>query len=147
MTLLVKDANTQTQSLSTQSDAAGNLVCLNVPASVVAGVATPAGATAPIPVMNTAGGVAVDGSGSITTGNTAQNLFGGTIPTNGYLIANPNASDALWFNEGGTAAANAAGSIAIAALGSFATPSGYKPVGVISIVAASTGDKFTAKRW
>jgi hypothetical protein len=147
VTLVVKDGNTQLQSLSTQVDASGNLVPVHTPAAVVAGIAVPASATAPIPVINAAGSPAVDGSGTITTGGTAQNLFSGTVPTNGYLVANPNASDALWICEGGTAAVNGAGSIEIAAGANWNTPSGYKPFGVVSILGPNTADKFTARRW
>jgi hypothetical protein len=146
--LLVKDANTQIQSLSTQSDVAGSLACVNVPASVVNGVATPASALAPLPVICTAGAPAVDGSGTIAVGGTAQTLFGGTAPLNGFLVANPAASgDTLYFNDAGTAVVAGAGSIPLAPGAVFTTPSGYKPGGAVSIIGAATGDKFTARRW
>jgi len=148
MTLLVKDANTQVQSLSTQSDVAGSLTVVNVPASLVGGIATPAQATAPLPVINTAGAVAVDGSGTIATGGMAQLLFGGVVPVNGFLIANPAASgDTLYFNDAGTAVILGAGSIPVAQAAVFVTPSGYKPAGAVSIIGATSGDKFTARRW
>ena len=41
------------QTLSTQSDVAGSLVRLNVPASLVAGLATPVSATNPLPIVPT----------------------------------------------------------------------------------------------
>jgi hypothetical protein len=41
LTLLVKDANTTTQSIATQADVAGNLVPVHTPAAVIAGIATP----------------------------------------------------------------------------------------------------------
>lgn len=44
MPLLVKDANTAVQSLSTQTDAAGALVPVHVPAAVASGIAVPASA-------------------------------------------------------------------------------------------------------
>jgi len=147
MTLLVKDANTQTQPLSTQSDVAGSLACVNVPASVVGGIATPVATSAPLPVINAAGSVAVDGSSTIATGGTAQTLFGGVVPANGFLIANPAASgDTLYFNDAGAAAVAGAGSIPVAPGAVFVTPSGYKPAGAVSIIGATTGDKFTARR-
>jgi hypothetical protein len=68
MTLLVKDANTTVQSLSTELDGSGNLVPMHAPASVSQGVASPIGPTNPMPVINTAGAVASDGSGSVATG-------------------------------------------------------------------------------
>jgi hypothetical protein len=84
MTLLVKDANTTVQSLATEADGSGNLVPLHAAASVVAGVASPVGPSNPLPVINTAGGVASDGSGTVATGGSPQTLFGGTVPVNGF---------------------------------------------------------------
>ena len=59
MTLLVKDANTTTQPISTQTDVAGNLVPVHAPAAVVGGIATPVGPTAPLPVINTGAAAAI----------------------------------------------------------------------------------------
>jgi hypothetical protein len=145
MTLLVKDANTQTQSLSTQSDVAGSLVCLNVPASLVAGVATPNQRSAPLAVMNTAGAAAVDGSGTVAVGGTAQLLFGGAVPANGYLVAN-NSSATLYVSDVGTATGGGA-SIPIAVGAVFMTPSGYQPTGPVSLYGGTTGQAFAARRW
>src|SRR5262249_40611715 len=127
MTLLVKDANTEIQSLSTQTDVAGSLVCLNVPASVVNGSATPNQRSAPLAVMNAAGAAAVDGAGAVGVGGTAQLLFGGAVPANGYLVAN-NSSGTLYVSDVGTATAGGA-SVSIAAGTLFMTPSGYQPPG------------------
>jgi hypothetical protein len=145
MTLLVKDANTQVQSLSTQSDIAGSLACVNVPASLVSGVATPNQRSAPLAVMNTAGVAAVDGSGAVGVGGTAQLLFGGAVPANGYLIAN-NSSGTLYISDVGIATAGAA-SIPIAAGAVFTTPSGYQPPGPISLYGGTSGQAFAARRW
>ena len=145
MTLLVKDANTQVQSLSTQSDTAGSLACLNVPASVVNGIATPNQRSAPLAVMNTAGAAAVDGSGSVGVGGTAQLLFAGAVPANGYLVAN-NSSATLYVSDVGTATAGGT-SVPIAAGAVFMTPSGYQPPGPVSLYGATTGQAFAARRW
>jgi hypothetical protein len=148
MTLLVKDANTQVQPLSTQSDSAANLVPVHAPASLVGGVAVPASASAPIPVVNAAGTAAADGSGTIAAGGVAQQLFGGAVPLTGFLVANPAASgDTLYVSDVGTAVVAGAGSVPVAPGAVFTTPSGYRPAGAVSIIAASTGDKFTARRW
>jgi len=65
MTLLVKDANTTVQALSTVTDGNGNLVSVHAPAMTnVQGVATPVGPQNPLPVVNTAGNAASDGSGT-----------------------------------------------------------------------------------
>ena len=69
MTLLVKDANTSVQPLSTEIDGNGNLVPVHAPASTNAqGVSTPVGPSNPLPVINTAGSAASDGSGTVAAG-------------------------------------------------------------------------------
>lgn len=145
MTLLVKDANTQTQPLSTQPDIAGNLCAVHVPASLVNGVATPVSHDNPIPVEVAAGSPALDGSGTITSGGVAQTLFGGVTPTNGFQIAN-NSSDVLYVCDVGIATPGGASMpIAVGAL--YTTPSGYQPAGPVSIYGATLGDAFAARRW
>lgn len=148
MTLLVKDANTTTQSIATQADVAGNLVPVHLPAVLVGNVATPVQAAAPLPVINTAGAAAVDGSGTITTGGAAQTLFAGAVPANGYLVANLNASGGrvLYISDVGVAAATGA-SIPIAPQAAFVTPPGYKPPGAVSIFGTTTADGFAARKW
>jgi hypothetical protein len=145
MTLLVKDANTQVQSLATQSDVAGCLACVNVPASIVAGVAQPNSRGAPLAVINTAGAAAFDGSGAIGLGGTAQLLFGGAVPANGYLVAN-NSNGTLYVSDVGAATGGSA-SIPIATGAVFMTPSGYQPPGPVSIYGGTTGQAFAARRW
>jgi hypothetical protein len=147
MTLLVKDANTTVQSLAAEVDGNGNLVPVHAPASTNAqGVASPVGPQNPLPVVNTVGIAAVDGSGAFVAGGSAQTLFGGAVPANGFLVQN-NSSAALWVSDAG-AASNGGASIQIAANGGvFATPSGYKPAGPVSLYGASTGQAFAARRW
>jgi len=145
LTLLVKDANTTTQPISTQSGVAGNLVSVHAPASVIGGIATPVGPTAPLPVINTAGAAAIDGSASVVAGGTAQTLFAGVAPTNGYLVAN-NSSAILYVSDVGVATSGGA-SIPIAAGAVFVTPSGYKPAGAVSLWGGATGQAFAARRW
>lgn len=145
MTLLIKDANTTTQSLATGLDGSGNLAPVHVPAAVVGGIATPASSAAPLPVINTAGSAALDGSGAIAVGGTAQTLFGGIVPVNGYLVAN-NSSAILYVSDVGPAVAGGA-SLPIAAGGVFSTPTGYRPAGQVSLFGAATGQAFAARRW
>ena len=145
LTLLVKDANTTTQSISTQTDVAGNLVPVHAPAAIAGGVATPVGPTAPLPVINAAGSAAIDGSGTVVTGGMAQPLFAGVVPVNGFLVAN-NSSATLYVSDVGAASAGGA-SIPIAPGAVFITPSGYKPAGAVSLYASSTGQSFAARRW
>jgi hypothetical protein len=147
MTLLVKDANTTVQPLSTETDGNGNLVPVHAPASTNAqGVSTPVGPTNPMPVINVAGAVASDGSGAVATGGSAQTLFGGIVPANGFLVQN-NSSAVLWVSDVGTAAADGA-SIQVSANGGvFLTPSGSKPGGAVSLFWATTVQAFVAWRW
>ena len=146
MTLLVKDANTSVQSLSTEVDGSGNLVPLHAPASVVAGVANPVGPANPLPVVNTAGAAASDGSGSLAAGGSPQTLFGGAVPANGFLVQN-NSSAALWVCDTGIAS-NGGASLQLAANGGiFVTASGYKPAGAVSLYGATAGQVFAARRW
>ena len=145
MTLLVKDANAATQSISTQADAAGNLVPVHAPAAIVGGAAIAVGPTAPLPVINTAGAAAIDGSGTIVAGGVAQILFAGAVPSNGYLIAN-NSSATLYVCDVGIANAGGA-SIPIAPSTTFMTPSGYRPSGSVSLYGGTTGQGFAARRW
>lgn len=145
MTLLVKDANTATQSLATGLDGSGNLVPVHVPAAIVGGVATPISSATPLPVINAAGSAALDGSGTVAIGGSAQTLFGGVAPTNGYLVAN-NSSAVLYVSDVGAAVSGGA-SIPVAAGGVFATPAGYRPAGVVSLLGATTGQAFAARRW
>jgi hypothetical protein len=147
MTLLVKDANTTVQALSTEIDGNGNLVPVHAPAATNAqGVSTPVGPQNPLPVINTAGALASDGSGAVATGGSAQTLFGGLVPINGFVVQN-NSAAALWISDAGIAAAGGA-SIQLAANGGiFATPSGYKPAGAVSLYGATTGQVFAARRW
>jgi hypothetical protein len=145
LTLLVKDANTATQSISTQTDVAGNLVPVHASAAMSGGIATPVGPTAPLPVINAAGGAAADGSGTVVSGGTAQSLFAGVVPVNGYLVAN-NSSAILYVSDVGTANAGGA-SIPVPSGTVFVTPSGYKPAGAVSLYGNATGQAFAARRW
>src|SRR6516225_4467876 len=145
LTLLVKDANTTTQPISTQSDVAGNLVPMHAPASVVGGIATPVGPTAPLPVINTGGAAAIDGSATVVAGGTAQTLFAGVVPINGYVVAN-NASSILYVSDVGSATSGGA-SIPVSAGVVFMTLSGHKPAGAVSLWGGATGQAFAARRW
>ncbi len=51
-------------------------------------------------MINAAGAVASDGSGTLATGGSAQTLFGGIVPANGFLVQN-NSSAALWISDVG----------------------------------------------
>ena len=89
-----------------------------------------------------------DGSTTISSGGTAQNLFAGVVPKNGYDVSNPNPSEDCWVSDTTTAAANAVGSIRLQANGGwYETPLGKEPIAAVSILCATTGHKITASRW
>ena len=90
---------------------------------------------------------AQDGSGTITTGGTAQNLFNNKIPSTGFEIGNPDTDNDLWVSDTGTAAANAAGSYLVPPRGWYRSPVGYLPSGTVSIVGGVTGQVFSARSW
>ena len=94
------------------------------------------------------GSSGVDGSTTITLGGTAQTLFSGATPTNGFEVCNPDPTNDLWVSDSTTAAANGTGSQRVVANGGcYDSPTGYKPIGAVSIVGAVTGQKITARRW
>jgi hypothetical protein len=147
MTLLVKDANTTIQSLATQLDGSGNLVPVHAPATTnTQGVSTAIGPQNPMPVINAAAVAASDGSGTLAAGGSAQTLFGGIAPVNGFLLQN-NSAGALWICDVGTASAGGASIQVVANGGVFFTPSGYKPAGAVSLYGVTTGQAFAARRW
>lgn len=98
--------------------------------------------------VTTTGNSGVDGSTTISVGGTAQNLFSGVTPANGFEICNPDAAEDLWISDSTTAAANNTGSYRVGPNGgTYTTPSGYKPVGAVSVIAVTTGHKITARKW
>ena len=90
----------------------------------------------------------VDGSSTIVTGGTAQSLFGGVVPTNGFAVYNPDPNNDLWISDSATAVANGVGCIRVVANGGgYETPVGCRPLGAVSIVGGVTAQKITARRW
>src|SRR3989442_6921947 len=132
MTLLVKDANTTVQSLATGVDGNGNLVPVHAPAATNAqGVSTAVGPQNPLPVINAAGTVASDGSGTLATGGSAQTLFGGLVPANGFLVQN-NSTAALWISDVGVASAGGPPIQLTPNAGVFSAPSRANPTRPVS---------------
>jgi hypothetical protein len=90
----------------------------------------------------------IAGDTTITTGGSAQTLFSGATPVNGFAIYNPDLTNDLWISDSTTASANGQGSIRVPANGGgYETPSRYKPIGPVSIVGSATGQKITAREW
>ena len=99
-----------------------------------------------------------DCSGTITSGTTPQNAFTAQTTLHGFAIANVDASagsgEPLWISFTGTAAA-ANGSYPLAAptattfvgLSSFTSPPGMETNHAVSVLAATTGHKFSCTWW
>jgi hypothetical protein len=122
---------------------AGSVAVSNLPATqTVAGTV----AVSNLPAPQT---VATDISGSLTTGGTAQTLYGGVTPAHGYEIINIDPTNTLWVcDNGGTAAPNSPGSFQLFYLGqSYSTPPGMIPQGHISVYGATTGQQWTGRVW
>ena len=103
---------------------------------------------ATVVAVSLTGNATSDGSTTLTAGGTAQTLFSGTTPANGYSISNPDPVNDLWVSDSTTAAVNGLGSIRVASNGGYyATEPGQKPLGVVSIIGPATAQKITARRW
>ena len=96
----------------------------------------------------------IDCSGTIATGNAAQNLLSATkIDLHGLCILNIDTSENLWINFNGTAAVSTQGSYSLAPAsstaqgGSFCTPPGLGLNTNPSVIASTTGHKFTCTWW
>ena len=84
---------------------------------------------------------------TITTGGTAQLLFSAT-PTNGFEVINTHATETLYIRENGTATvADNTFNIPVPPKGFYVTPTGYKPTGDVSVIAATTAHGVIGRRW
>lgn len=88
-----------------------------------------------------------DASGSITIGGTAQEMIAADATGYRFSIRNHHASESLWFNELGDTAIVGQPSQEIPAKGYYETPAGMLVVSAVSIIGATTGQSFTARKW
>jgi hypothetical protein len=94
-------------------------------------------------------------SGTITSGNTAQNAFAAQTVLHGFTIANIDTTEPLWLSFTGTAAASGTDSYPLAAatattfagFGSFTSPMGFGINHALSVVAATTSHKYSCTWW
>lgn len=86
----------------------------------------------------------IDGSGTITTGGTAQTVFAAN-GSRRYLYVQNNSTAALWINFT-TAATTSQPSLEIVAGNSFVMDSSFVSTEAVSIIGATTGQTFTAKQ-
>lgn len=88
-------------------------------------------------------GFGTDRSSTIGTGGTAQALAAANAARTRLTGQNISSAD-LWINEGGgTAAADTVGSYRVPAGATFSVETTH----AVSIVGATTGQKFTAREW
>lgn len=99
-----------------------------------------------------------DCSGSISTGGTAQNAFTAQTTLHGFTIANIDASSGsgedIWISFTTTAAAATAGSFPLVPIGgtiagpyTFTAPLGMGTGHALSVIATTTGHKFSCSWW
>jgi hypothetical protein len=112
---------------------------------VALGAALPAGSAVIGGVL--IGSASTAGDSTITTDGAAQALFGGTVPANGWKVANPHPTEDLWVADNGITAAPNVGYRVFANGGQYATEPGEKPIGPLSIYGATSGHSFTARCW
>jgi hypothetical protein len=94
-------------------------------------------------------------SGTVTTAATAVTPIPAGTPYKGFLLANLNTTEGMWWAPAGTAAAAAAGSVPLAAgaattlvdAGVFVSPPGFGTNIAISVVAATAGHAFSCYWW
>lgn len=91
-------------------------------------------------------GLIRDGSGTITTGGTSQEVLPAQTGRKFLLIQNPTtASEALWLNFTDAAAVDAAGSVSLAPGGAMSFEGDFVPQNSVNVTATTTGHKFTVK--
>src|SRR5262245_49741053 len=96
----------------------------------------------------------IDCSGTITSGTVAQNLLDSSkTDLHGFCIMNLDATEFLWMNLNGTATASTQGSYGLQPSsstlqgGSFCAPMGMGVKLNPTVVAATTGHKYTCTWW
>jgi hypothetical protein len=116
-----------------------------------------AGNAQPVPAANNITPTAC--SGTITTGGTAQNAITAQSTLHGFTIANidptTGSGEPLWISFTTTAAASGTDSwplpsptaTTFAAMGTYTTPPGFGSNHAVSIIAATTGHKFSCVWW
>jgi hypothetical protein len=92
-------------------------------------------------------GASVLESGTIATNGSVKTLFGGVTPTNGFEVINTHASEILYVSEATNAQIGGTASIPVQPGMSYKTPSGYKPVGQVTVVAQTAGHGYIGRSW
>lgn len=93
--------------------------------------------------------------GTITSGGTAQNAITAQSTLSGLMIANIDTTEPMWISFTSTAAASdtqsyplpAGAATTFAGFGSYSSQFGFGVNTALSVIAATTGHKFTCTRW
>lgn len=85
-------------------------------------------------------------SGSITSGNTAQTLMAANDARKGFYVQNVSSGD-LWINENGSDAVLDQPSLKITPNQLYESPPNGTSLKAVSIIGATTGQKFAAREW
>jgi hypothetical protein len=99
--------------------------------------------------------VPVSCSGTVVTGGTAVTPIAAQSVNSGFIIQNLDTAEPLWISFTGTAVAAAVGSFALppgtattyANVGMFVSPIYFGLGGALSVVAATSGHKFSCVKW
>lgn len=86
-----------------------------------------------------------DESGTISSGGTQQTLAAVNTARRYLMVQNLDASEDLWINFGSNAVIATAGSIQIKAGATFTMEGAFVSTQLVSVIAATTAHKFTAK--
>lgn len=100
----------------------------------------------PVVVTSQAGVTLTNISGSLTAGGTAQNAAGANSSRRGFFIQNIHASSSLWISTLATAVADQP-SIEIKPGALYESPPGGCGGGAISVIGATTGQKWVGREW
>jgi len=95
--------------------------------------------------LGTAAGAVTDGSGSITTGGTSQQIFSANTSRRWLLVQN--ISNAVLYVNFGAAAVVDSNSIKLNANASYESPAGFVTTATVTVIGATTGQKFVAKQY
>lgn len=114
------------------------------PAGGVSSVQGVSGGTS-LNVNTTLTGTSVSVNGSST--NTSTDIFSATVPVNGFEFANTGGTYNIWINDADDASTTASASIMVPPGGSYSTPVGYKPIGLLRIIWETAASTYIARRW
>lgn len=89
-------------------------------------------------------GAWTDRSGTLTTGGTAQQAAAANAARTYLVVENPSATEDLWFNLGATAVAGQP-SVLLPPGAAWENPPHFRPTGLVSVIAATTGHAFVVK--